>query len=196
VIELGEASLFDVLPGYVGTDEDMIAICVALDPELREVSAVIAEAIILPNIDALPEWVCNELGWAMRLDELQVWDMATVEGKRAILRGALKWRRASGTKGAVAKVFGLTQTDGRIIEWFEEDPAYANPFTFRMRITVTAATPSLTLAQLRVIPEWVRRFGRPSAQLAELAVEVEIAGPLDIRPVLTSGWLIDISFGG
>lgn len=191
MIDLRDTSILSLLPSSISTDEDIVAMSEALDPEIREVSAAIVEAVILSRIDELPDDVLNEIAWAMRFDQLQVWDNATLDGKRALIRGVLAWRKRSGTPYAVRRIFDLLLVSGEIVEWFTEGGA---PYTYRMRITVTQ-DPGITLAQLLQIPEWILRFGRAGALLSELAVEADSVAELDLRPLLTIGRHVELPFG-
>lgn len=193
MIDLRAASLVDFLPESLAAEVDVVALSLALDPELQAVAAALVEAVIWPNIDNLPEWVLNELAWSMRFDELQQWDEATLAGKKALLHGVFAWRKKSGTKYALGRIFALLQVEGRIIEWFEEG---GQPFTYRMRVTVTPTSPGISLHQLQQFPEWIERFGRTSTGMSELSVEADSTAPLDLYPVLTVGRLVEIGFGG
>jgi hypothetical protein len=192
MIDLRDASLLDILPESLLTDDDAVAIAQALDFEIQEVSAAIAQALVLPNIAELTVEVCNEFGWAMRFDELQLWDDATVEGKRALLAGSLHTRKKSGTRYAVRRIFDLMQVSGELVEWFEEGaPAY----TYRIRLIITGG-PGITLHQFLVLSELTHRFAPTRCQLSELAVEADSTGSLLLYPALTVGRLVEVGFGG
>ena len=192
MIDIRAASILDFLPESLAAEADIVALSLALDPELRSVAAAVVEAVIMPNIDAQPDWVLNEIAWSMRLDELQIWDDATLAGKRQLLHGILAIRKKSGTRYAVRRIFDLLSVTAELIEWWQEA---ASPNTYRIRIVVTG-DPGITLHQLQQIPELLERFGRASQQLTELAVEANSSGPLYLIPALTVGRQTTIPFGG
>lgn len=191
MIDLREASLLSFLPDSIVSDEDVIALSLAIDPEIRAVSAAIVEAVIWPNIDNLPLAVLDVLGNDTRLDELQIWDSATVDGKRGLLKNIFAIRKASGTRFAVRRIFDLLSVKGHLVEWFEENALHD---TYRIRLTVIG-DPGITAPQILQIPELLERFSRASQQLSELAVEVDSPGDLDIYPVSIAGLEWEIQFG-
>lgn len=184
-------SLVDFLPDSIASDEDVIALSRAIDPELRAVAAAVSEAIIWPNIAQLPAPVIEILGHDTRLDELQIWDTATLDGRRALLANIFAIRKRSGTRFAVRRIFDLLSVVGSLVEWWEEGAPHD---TYRIRLTV-AGDPGITKAQLLQIPELLHRFARASQQLTELAVEADERGQLTIYPVGATGRHVTIQFG-
>jgi phage tail P2-like protein len=185
------ASILDFVPESIVSDVEVIALARAIDPQLQEIGLAIVEAVILPRIDEVSEPVLDEIGWSMRLNELQLWDTATVAGKRAILDGIFKTRKKSGTPYALRKVFSLLEADCRVVEWFDEG---ADPHTYRLRVIVTDA--ELLLSTLQKLSELTHRFSRASQHLSQIDVESEVAGSVHLYPALTTGQLITIPYGG
>lgn len=190
-LDLRTLSLVDLLPPAIASDEDIIALSLALDPELRAVSAAIEEAIIWPNVDNLPEAVLDVLAWDCRLNELQIWDDATLAGKRALLKNIFAIRKKSGTRYAVRRIFDLLSVVGELIEWWQEGASHD---TYRIRLHVEG-DPGLTLHQLQQIPELLARFARTSQSLSELAVESNTPAPLALGCVPCVGVHMVIGFG-
>jgi len=184
-------SLVDFLPDVIKSDPEVIALSRAVDPQLREVIAEVIEVAILPRIADVPERLLDEVAWAMRLNELQIWDAATVAGKRALLVNIFAIRKKSGTRFAVRRVFDLLSVVGQVVEWFEEG---ADPHTYRMRIFVDQV--GVTRDQLIQAVELIIRFGRTSSRLRELAVESNRTATLYHAPTLTVGRHVTIEFGG
>ena len=184
-------TLLDFVPESIRRDPEIIAISKALDPEIRAVAAAVVEAIILPNIANASEAVLEELGWAFRFNRLQIWDTATIEGKRALLVNIFAIRKKSGTRFAVRRVFDLMSVDGDVVEWFEEAAA---PYTYRLRLFVS--TVGITLAQMLQISELTHRFAPTRCQLSEFGVEADSPMVPDLRLALTVGMLVDIPYGG
>ena len=166
MIDLRDASLLDFVPESIASDPEIIAISRAIDPELRSVGAAIIEALILPRIAQLDDPVLNELAWAFNLNNFQIWDSATTEGKRALLANIFAIRKKSGTRFAVRRIFDLLSVTGTLIEWWEE---HADPFTYRIRILIDSV--GVTLSQWLQMGELTHRFAPARAQLSELAGE-------------------------
>jgi phage tail P2-like protein len=189
MIDLRDASLIDFLPESISSDPEIIALSLAIDPELRDVGAAIIEAVILPRIADLEEPILNELAWAFNLNSLQIWDVATIEGKRALLVNIFQIRKKSGTRFAVRRVFDLMSVVGEVVEWFEEGAA---PYTYRLRIFVDQV--GITLSQQTQISELTHRFEPTRCQLSEFAVESDRAATVVVRSAVTSGRHSTIQF--
>jgi phage tail P2-like protein len=190
MIDIRDASLLDFLPESIKSDPEIIALSRAIDPELRAVADAVIEAIILPRIDSLPEAILDELAWAFDLNSLQVWDTATIDGKRALLVNIFAVRKKSGTRFAVRRVFDLMSVVGEVVEWFEEA---GDPYTYRLRLFVDEV--GITLQQLLQIFELTHRFAPTRSRLSEYAVESDREARV-LRPALTVGRHVQIEFGG
>lgn len=190
MIDLRSASLIDFLPPSLRKDPEVLALALALDPEMQEVTEAIVEAIVLPRINELDEEILDELAWAFRLDRLQIWDVATVAGKKALLANIFAIRKKSGTRFAVRRVFDLMSLVGEVVEWFEEAAA---PGTYRIRLFVDEV--GITRSQLIQIDELTHRFARAGARLREFAVESDRRAPLSLYAVPASGRHTTITFG-
>jgi len=189
--DIRDASLIDFLPESIASDPEIIALSLAIDPELRAAGAAIIEAVILPRISELDDPILNELAWAFNLNNLQIWDDATTEGKRSLLVNIFAIRKKSGTRFSVRRLFDLMSVVGEVIEWWEEAaPAY----TYRLRIFVDQT--GVTRSQLIQISELTHRFAPTRAKLSEYAVESDRRAPLLIYPAVTVGRHTSISFGG
>jgi phage tail P2-like protein len=192
-------SLVEVLPASIAHHREIIAMSKALDPEIRAVAAAIIEANILPNIATVPEDVLDEIAWANNLSTLQIWDVADVDLKRAVLTNILEVRKKSGTVYAVQRTFTLMNLDADIVEWFNETdftiPGAGQPYTYRIRIFLDEAA-SFTASQWIQLWELTYRFERASVQLVQLATEIDESGPLDIYPAPQTGRLVTVGFFG
>lgn len=191
MIDLRNVSLLDFVPESIASDPEIIAMSLAIDPELREVGAAIIEAVILPRIAELDEPILDEIAWACRFNRLQIWDEATVEKKRALLVNVFAIRKKSGTRFAVRRVLDLVEAEGELVEWWAEGAA---AHTYRLRLF--AGDVGITRMQLIEIGELVRRFARASQKLREFAVEASPSGPVFPYPAVTVGRHTTIEFGG
>lgn len=202
-IDLRSANLIDFAPDSLAGDVEIIAMCVALDPELQSVGLAIINATILPRIADLDPPDPNvsgyqstptleALAWGFRLDELQIWDTAPRAGKIALLQNIFAVRKKSGTRFAVRRIFDLLAVTGNVVEWWQDTPIAA-AYTYRLRVIVT--TSGVTLAQLQQVPELVYRFAGARNQLSELAVEAEPDAPLTIGASPMIGVYLIVGFG-
>lgn len=193
MIDIRDASLIDFLPESIASDPEIIAISLAIDPELRSVGAAIIEATILPRIASVDEAVLEELAWAFRLNRLQVWDVASAAGKRAVLTNIFELRKKSGTRFAVRRALDLigavaVGVEHEIIEWFEEGAA---AYTYRVRFTV--ADEGLTLFQQQAAAELTHRFEPTRAELSEMAWQRNSdIDPLWMYPATSAGWFVEL----
>jgi len=188
MIEIGGVSLLDLLPESIADDAEVRAISLALDPEVRAVAAALWQAVVWPALDDAAEPVLDEVARGLGLQELQLWDLASIDGKRAILRGCMAWRKRSGTLYALRHAVELLEVEGKIVEWWEESAA---PFTYRLRLVVTGG-PGLTLKHFLALDELVRRFTPTRAQLSELAAEADSSGRVLLYPALTVAHFTEI----
>jgi phage tail P2-like protein len=191
MIDLRDASLIDFLPESISSDPEIIALSLAIDPELRAVGAAIIEAVILPRIAELEDPILNELAWAFNLNSLQLWDSATTQGKRDLLVNIFAIRKKSGTRFAVRRVFDLMSVDGEVVEWWEEAAA---AYTYRIRLFVDEV--GITLSQQLQIDELTHRFAPARAQLSEFGIESDRTATLALHASLTVGRHVTIAYGG
>lgn len=138
MIDLRDATLalIDFVPEAIADDAEIVALSLAIDPELRTIGAALIEAAILPRIADVPEAILDEIAWGCRFNELKVWDVATVARKRAFLVDFLEIRKRSGSRWAVERALELVGVNATVIEWWEEATV---PFTYR--ITTSGVTP-------------------------------------------------------
>ncbi len=190
MIDLRSASILDFVPESIADDPEVIAISLALDPELQDVAAHLIDIIIMPRIDQQPVEVLDAIGWSMRLTELAIWDTATVDAKRALLKNIFAVRKKSGTPWSLRRAFDIVQVTATIIEWWQEG---AQPNTYRIEIDGSGG---VTREQLVDLMELVRRFARTSQKLAQTAIEANSTGQVFPYPALTSGHFVTIPFGG
>lgn len=119
-------SLQDILPSSINGDMQVDAASKALDPELQSVSRDIREALIYSRIDELPEPVVDLLAWQWHVD---FYDIAkTLEMKREMVKGSIRWHRKKGTVWAIRKALEMLGIESEVIEWWKIEGA--RPYTF------------------------------------------------------------------
>lgn len=122
--------LLELMPKFMRTDETTIALCKAIEPELKLFYRAKGNSMVLPIIDTAPEWMLDELAWEQRLSWYDT--SAPIETKRKIIKSGKFVKKHLGTVAAVERTIQDYFGDGQVEEWFD----YAGePFFFRVRTT-------------------------------------------------------------
>lgn len=190
MIDLRSGRLLDLVPPVIADDPDIIAMCAALDPEIREIASCIDDINIMARLDEQPEAVLDSVAWSVNLLGLPVYENADVNGKRSLLKEIFGVRRRAGTVWSVKRVFLLLRLAATLIEWWEEG---ADPYTYRVRLD--ASENGITREQLLQIPELLRRFAPTRNLLTETTIEATVSGAIRVYPVITRGRIVTISGG-
>ena len=192
MIEIDDAALrlIDFVAESISEETEIRALSAALDPEIRLVADAVIEANIMPRIASQPAEVIEALGWSHRLNELRMWDLASLDGKRAVLSAIFDLRRRSGTRYTMRRMFEVIQVIASIVEWFEEGAP-----EFSYRVSLLCDEFGITLDQLLAVGEVAHRFEPARAYLSQLAVESNRTAPVVIYPALTVGHLTTVGFG-
>lgn len=133
--ELKELSLFDIAPPSIKTDETVINIIKAIDPELLNVSDAISEAFIISRIKELPEAVLDLLAWQWHVDFYELAN--NIDAKRDMVLGSIQWHRKKGTRGAILSALEMLGVEANFIAWYEEEENKNNPYTFAIEAKLT-----------------------------------------------------------
>lgn len=189
MIDVRAISVLDVTPESIKSDPEIIALSRALDTELHAVAMAIIEANILPRIDELDDPVLDEIAWAVRLNELQLWDNATTAAKRTLLKNIFAILKKSGTRYSIRRIFDVMSVVGTVVEWWEEAQT---PNTYRLRLFVDDV--GVSLQQQLEITELVLRFGRASQKLREFAIESNRTALLTLAAAPEAGIHITVDF--
>lgn len=127
-MRLDNVSLLHLQSAHMRRDHTTQAMCVALDPQFRQLADEAKLVLIYGRIDQLDSSMLDELAWSMDIDWYDV--NASVESKRQVIKTALKVYRSLGTPGAVEEVvrayFG---EDSQVVEWFEYG---GDPYMFKV----------------------------------------------------------------
>lgn len=110
--------LLDILPPNLQKSSKVSAAAQALDGELKAVTMAIAECLILPRLDELPESVLDLLAWQWHVDFYEPVGLNIIK-KRELIRQSIAWHRHKGTPWAVEQVVTAAVADATIHEWFE-----------------------------------------------------------------------------
>lgn len=115
---IGNIHLLDILPPNLQKSSKVSAAAQALDGELKSVTMTIAECLILPRLDELPEPVLDLLAWQWHVDFYEPAGL-NIAKKRELIRQSIAWHRHKGTPWAVEQVVTAAVADATIHEWFE-----------------------------------------------------------------------------
>lgn len=132
---LQELSLFNIAPPSIKTDEKVINIIKAIDPELLSVSDEIPEAFIISRIKTLPEAVLDLLAWQWHVDFYELAN--NIDAKRDMVLGSIQWHRKKGTRGAILSALEMLGVEANFIAWYEEEENKNNPYTFAIEAKLT-----------------------------------------------------------
>jgi len=126
-MRLKELNLLSLQTLYMQQDETTKAICLALEPQLKEIANAIKLCVIYTRLEELNEKILDELAWEMHID---FWDSSIdIVKKRELIKSAFIIHMTKGTPYAVEKLISTIFDDGYVEEWFD----YAGePYTFRV----------------------------------------------------------------
>lgn len=128
-VKLALQRLIDACPPSIAYSPRVQAACEALDAEFNEVSEVIDEIIVLPNV-ANPKLVSDELieflAWQLHVD---IWhaELMTESTRRELVLHSLEWHTYKGTRWAVEEMLYTVFMRAEVLEWYEYG---GNPFFF------------------------------------------------------------------
>lgn len=170
--KLEELSLLDLAPGSITGDAKAWAAMGAVDPALQRAARNIANVLIYPRLDKLPESVVDALAWQWHVDFYEP-DLSP-ETKRELVKSSIPWHRVKGTPAAVERMVSTVFGSSWITEWFEAEPK-RRPYTFRLAVDLDDRTPDMdaaSLSNLRRIVDCAKNT-RSFLELIELIFRLE-----------------------
>ena len=126
-----DVQLIDLMPESIRHDEQIIAACASIQPEINDLATLVEFADLYGNIDNLPEGILRALAWENQMFEAE-WAMAgNIEKRRELVKNSWLLNRLRGTKWSIIRIFDVLGMRAEIVEWFEEG---AEPGTFRISV--------------------------------------------------------------
>lgn len=123
--------ILDVAPSSIQTDQQVLDMCDAIQPELNTVNDLIPEVDIYGRIDELPEGILRMLALEHRVYQDE-WNLAqTIEAKRELVKNSFLLNQRRGTRWSIERIFDLLNVTATVQEWFDYG---GNPFNFRVQI--------------------------------------------------------------
>ena len=117
------------MPSSIGRDEQVKALCQAIDVKLQRVAAETELVLLLPRLNALPEEIIDELAWQYHVDFYDY--SASLEKKRSLVRQAIAWHKRKGTPAAVEEVCTAVFKTAKVFENWEYG---GEPYHFQVRL--------------------------------------------------------------
>ena len=128
--DLHSTSLLNLLPENLKTNE-IVAVCKALDRQLKEITNSIIENEIIPRISELPENIVDLLAWQFHIDFYEPIEL-DINKKRELVKNSIIHHKEKGTKKAVEQLVKTVFFDDFMIEeWFQYG---GNPYYFKIII--------------------------------------------------------------
>ncbi len=127
--KLNDVQLKTIAPPSISKDENVQALCDAIDVKLREIATATELVLLLPRLDTLPERIVDELAWQYHVDFYDY--SADIEKKRALVRQAIAWHKRKGTPAAVEEVCAAVFKTARVFENWEYG---GEPYHFQVRL--------------------------------------------------------------
>lgn len=124
-----DVELKRIVPQSIGSDENVKAICDAIDVKLRELSMAATSVLILPRLNELPEEIVDELAWQYHVDFYDY--SASIDKKRSLVRQAIAWHKRKGTPAAVEEVCSAAFKTAKVFENWEYG---GEPYHFQVRL--------------------------------------------------------------
>ncbi|USG67456.1 phage tail protein I [Brevibacillus ruminantium] len=140
--DIYSVALLDILPESLKKDRGVQALAEAITPEIQTISRAIAETVLLPRLDELPEDVVDLLAWQRHIDFYDT--TLPLEKKRELVRYAGEAHKRKGTPWAVDQVVSAAFDDSVVSEWFEYG---GEPYYFKV-MTTDRITSEKKLAEL------------------------------------------------
>lgn len=132
MIDIFNLSLNDITPENLKQDPQISSLIAALDPELKELSQLSLEPLILARIDELPEDIIDLLAWQLHAD---FYDLAgTLDMKRRAVKGSILWHMHKGTEWAILEALRMIDISAEFVPWYEDNSA---PYTFKLKAIVS-----------------------------------------------------------
>lgn len=126
-----EISLVDLLPPNLAQDPKVKAVAEALDDELRAVTRLVDQCLIISRIDELTEDVLDLLAWQFHVDFYE--PDIPLQQKRDLVKKSISWHKRKGTPSTVEELLSAIFSPTIVEEWWEYD---GEPYHFRVFVGV------------------------------------------------------------
>lgn len=126
---LHQLKLIDLAPSSIKNDPQVIAISDALDKQMKEVTDLIIETVLIPRIDKLSEEVIDLLAWQFHVDFYEPLGLS-LDKKRELVKNSISWHQRKGTPSVLEEILKLLFfEESEVSEWFKYG---GEPYFFRI----------------------------------------------------------------
>ncbi|MEN6371906.1 MAG: phage tail protein I [Armatimonadota bacterium] len=135
ISRVDDVSLYELLPESIKGDDQLMAVCDALDQQMTDIAEDIEVYLpFLPNLDNIPERIVDLLAWQYHVDDYD--PAADIAIKRGRVMSAIADHRIQGTPKAVKNVLDAMfgKDNYSMFEWFEYG---GEPYHFRVVATTS-----------------------------------------------------------
>tara|TARA_Y100001001_G_scaffold59284_1_gene56089 strand:- start:2526 stop:3182 length:657 start_codon:yes stop_codon:yes gene_type:complete len=131
--DLDEVKLLDLVPDNLTQDKNIYASSMAIDPELKAVSAQLMDPAIFARIDELTSEQLDHIAWQF---DSKVWrDSWPLHLKQSVIRTIISEKSKRGTLSAVRNAVESLGSAVIIREWWQTSPQ-GDPHTFTVTVSV------------------------------------------------------------
>ncbi|MEK3976047.1 phage tail protein I [Psychrobacillus sp. FSL K6-1267] len=169
--KITDYNIAKMIPHSLQKDSFVVALCNAVERELKEAYNEARVLFNLSDIDHLPEGILDFLAYDQHIDFYEV--TLPIEQKRELLKNSIPWHRKKGTPSAVEGLISTLFDQGRVEEWFEYggDPYYFRIITTNKTVTNEKATEFIkALDSVKNKRSWLEAVILESAESMNLIV--------------------------
>lgn len=149
-----QIKIIDITPESLKQDEQILAMCEALQPQMDEVDQSIPLIEIYSRIDQLPEPILRMLAVEHRVYQDE-WELAqTLEDKRALIRNSFLLNKRRGTQWAIERIFETLRLSAQVDVWYEYG---GDPYHFRVSV-LDLTNRGISQHELAIIDRMIIRY--------------------------------------
>lgn len=161
--------IIDITPESLKQDEQILAMCETLQPQMDEVDQSIPLIEIYSRIDQLPEPILRMLAVEHRVYQDE-WELAqTIDAKRRLIKDSFVLNKRRGTRWSIERIFDLLNITATLQEWFEYG---GSPFKFKVSIFEIEGR-GLTESELQQAVRMINRYKPLRSSIESIDVSVK-----------------------
>lgn len=184
-----QIKIIDITPESLKRDEQILAMCEALQPQMDDVDSSIPIIEIYSRIDELPEPILRMLAVENRVFQDE-WELAlTIEAKRNLVKSSFFLNKTKGTRASIERIFSLLNITASIQEWFEYG---GDPFWFKVSIYDIEGR-GLTKSELQQAVRMINRYKPLRCRLDSIDVSVKAEDVVvNFAAAVSSSMILDV----
>lgn len=177
-----DTKLIDLIPFHLSTNEEVKAICEALDAPLKALFTELEKIRIYKNVDTNNELLTRHLATDYQIEQLEYNLAGGLDEKRELVKNAVYLHQIKGTRRAIERVLEILKLSAIITEWWEEGGS-GDPYHFAINITMndSAINPTTTAYLEAMINKY-----KPVRAWGTFTYSVTISGTLSVAAAIAS----------